>query len=148
MIQLQQTSFWQAYQVARAMHAGSGVSIETLAATTAESWNTRHVQSLTDHTMSIGLGGMLRVSHARDIIRAKGLQVEAFQVGGTTQYQPSQVAPTRKRLRKDDIECLSYADTVPFLRDMNLSVQNTKSKRQAQLLQHFDGKPDDYELCL
>ena len=141
--------FWTAYEMARKFHGSGPAMADKLANSTAENWNLLHVKLIKEGTMVAGLGGMMRMTHARKIIRTKALVIQAAQAGGSNPYDQKPAASTRKRLRKEGISTLSYADAVPFLRKIGRSVQNTAPKRRQQLMEHFNAQnDDDYELVL
>ena len=94
--------------------------------------------------ISIGLGGLIRTNHVKRILRSKGNEIRAAQSGGNNPHPK----PRNRTLRKEQIATLSYKDAEPWLRAIGKPIRNSKPLRLAELMQHFEGKPDDYELSL
>jgi hypothetical protein len=126
-------------------------------------WNDRHLMMATNpqsNCFGIGLSGMIRRPHVRELLKKMGDQLREAQILGigpesyssevspvtTSQYaskHPKEQAASRKRLRKEDISTLSHRDAKPaWLLKISVGAGNTKEKRIKALEAHFENNPD------
>mmetsp|Transcript_27082 Transcript_27082/g.74681 ORF Transcript_27082/g.74681 Transcript_27082/m.74681 type:complete len:113 (+) Transcript_27082:1060-1398(+) len=106
---------------------------------------------ISHNASSFGLGGLLRDTHVKELLRRKGQDMTASKMmgGGTLMQQQPLVAPAtnryRKRLRRDDAAKISHRDSTPWLHRLGISPHPIKTKeRQEVLVKQFEGKPTDY----
>ena len=135
--------FWTAVQHARTFHGGQGraPTDEQLADQIVHFWNNKHFQLIGEEGFSVGLGGLIRIGHVKSLLWDKGHQIKATQLGVINTPRP-----TRRTLKREDIDSLSYRDAEPWLIIIGKTRHGTKPKRLEELRKHFVGKPSDYEL--
>jgi hypothetical protein len=139
--EFQREHFWNAVLQARRFHGGEDSNSEQHTATIVKNWNEKHYELISNGQSSIGLGGLIRANHVKNILRKKGNEIIASQAGGTNPHQR-----WRRTLKRDGIDGLSYSDAAAWLKVIGKPVGNTLPKRKAELVKHFNGKPADYEI--
>jgi epoxyqueuosine reductase QueG len=131
-------------------------------------WNDRHLMMATNpqsNYFGIGLSGMIRRPHVRELLKKMGNQLREAQILGigpesyssevspvaTAQYaskNSEEQATSRKRLRKEDLSTLSHRDAKPWLLKIRVGAGNTKEKRIKALEARFKKNPHITELTL
>jgi uncharacterized protein YneF (UPF0154 family) len=131
-------------------------------------WNDGHLMMATNpqsHYFGIGLGGMIRRPHVRELLKKMGNQLREVQIQGIgpevthRKYPLSQQhsmhrknleeqATSRKRLRKEDISTLSHRDGKPRLLKIKIGARNTKEKTIKGFEAHFKKHPHIKEVTL
>ena len=131
---------------ARRFHGGDGAVVDQITGTIATAWNKRHLSMIHDGA-ALGLGGLIRAGHVSHILRSKGYDVKAWQMGGV-EPSISKKKEAKQTLGKNDVRNLSYKGTEVWLRKLNKSKHNMKEKRHEAILEHFIDKPDGCRLSL
>jgi len=138
--------FWKSYTGARE-YEGDGANEEVLVARTVKIWNNTHFFLIQSKEMPCGLDGMIRPGQVKAILRKKAFQLRAAHVGGNNPHlKPA--AMTKKTLKRQEIPKLSHRDCAPWLRKIGKPLSSYIAERKQALMQHFEGKPADYELSL
>ena len=105
-----------------------------MAKQTAENWKAAHLQLSSADQASTGLGGLLRVDTVKTIMKLKGYQIQAAQMGGLNPH----TATTRKILTKEQVSGLSKTEATAWLRHLNMTVPRLLPDMRAKLLAHFE----------
>ncbi|CAB9505543.1 expressed unknown protein [Seminavis robusta] len=169
----QQEHFWKLDCTARQVFGyRSPQDDDELAVQIARAWNFKHTQLMQSN--AVGLGGLIRVPNARRMLRqrdqneiAARMQVQppttaakakpplpraalvAAAAALPEQLPPREqpiMIPFSRKLRKQDIDGLSYMDARGWLRLAGLSCASNKGGRLETLRQFFDKKGDDFVL--
>jgi hypothetical protein len=118
---------------------------DQLIAAIASAWNTRHLQLAINN--GIGLFGRMRLEHVLSLLKASGNRVlqAQLQVGHGKELSTIASRP-KKRIRQDDVSCLSYSDAGNVLSILGKKMGNNIEFRRKSIMQMFDGKPSGFEL--
>ena len=134
--EMQWRYFWRAVGQAEEFTGGTAPADEVYRLA-ARNWNEAHLQLCASG--SIGLGGKLRDSHVRALLKQRGKQIKHSQVAGSSQ---SNLLFPGKFLTKDMVDTLSWRDAVPWLKKLRLPVQSTLQMRKDRLLEYFAKQVD------
>ena len=121
----QRDKFWECVLEAREFHGGDVAVMDQVKDTIVDVWNNKHLHKIQLEGSGIGLGGLIRSAHVGQLLRAKGYDVKAGQIGGLEPSTKKAVAT----LGRNDIRNLSYQQAEPWLRKIGKNVRNTKAKR-------------------
>ena len=101
---LQREQFFECVMEARNFHGGENAVMDKVSETVEKAWNNKHLR-LIGQGLGVGLGGMIRVQHAKLIMASKGNDVKESQIGGV---EPRKIQPASKRvmLQKKDIQVI------------------------------------------
>ena len=139
---VQKNQFWASVQEAAAFQ---GRPIAQLSPElVAKSFNSRHLEMIRCG-QGIGLGGIMRASHAKKLLQTKGYVVKTHQIETRHTKPPPQRRPV---LTRAVVDKLSYEDSRKWLLRIQRPLHSTKGKRLDELRKYFDGKPEGFQLTL
>ena len=109
----------------------------------ANAWNQKHMAQVREGRV-VELSGKMRMSRVQELLKGHGAAVSAAQLQNSLALHEA----AKRVLRKQDVTSPSHRDAVPCLKRINGTLSGQKEKHLKQLLDHFEGKPDDYVVKL
>jgi hypothetical protein len=139
----QTQEFWKAVQTAVEFHEPYSTP-KKVAETAKICFNQRHLLICAN---GIGLGGNIRLSHVKSLLKEKGVEVrKALLHIAPLPQQQAAIFVADKKLKREQIDSLPTSKVIMYLRHLNLPIRNTKAKRYRVLHEYFDKKPAGYEV--